>query len=234
MAGIAADVQREWIGGDAAYARRMETAGPGNAAYPEPKEATFELLRSLHGGLERVETLKLAKPLGRPWRAPARCSPRSGGAAGHSGTCGSIWPRPRALYLGEGGWGLSDFVREVATAPEIDVRLRRGFDAASSSRRPIPGPLDVAVKDPRMRPSVERLLKEVRALSHAVARNTSARPSISRSDSMPAMATERRSPTRRALLLGLGALVAIPGRAARADDRPLYLALARVRRASRA
>ena len=33
----------------------------------------------------------------------------------------------------------------------------------------VPGPLESAVKSPRSRPAVERLLKEIQALSHAVA-----------------------------------------------------------------
>jgi uncharacterized protein len=168
VAGIAADVQHEWTDGDAAYARRIATAGPGNATFPEPKEATFEVLRSLDTGLEGVETLKLAKPLG-------------SSLAGARPTLAEEWRSGRslrnvrlnllvlrALYLGEGAWGPSDFVREVATAPEIDARLRRGFDAAIQLAETIPGPLDAAVKDPRLRPNVERLLKEVRTLSHTV------------------------------------------------------------------
>ena len=75
----------------------------------------------------------------------------------------------RALYLGDGGFGLSDFVRDVAQAPEIDGRLRRGLDEAIAAVDKIPVPLESAVKSPRTRPAVERLLKDVRALRHLVA-----------------------------------------------------------------
>ena len=61
---ITADVAREWSVGDTAYRRRIETAGSGNPAYADPKEATQDFLKSLHGALERVASLKLAKPLG--------------------------------------------------------------------------------------------------------------------------------------------------------------------------
>ena len=168
VVGIVADVRREWTSGETAFARRVESAGPGNATFPEPKEATFEVLRSLDSGLGLIETLKLAKPLG-------------GSIAAARPTFTEEWRSSRslrnirlnlvalkALYLGEGGWGPSDFVREVATAPEIDARIRRGFDAAIHLADAIPGPLDVAVTNPRVRPSVERLLKEVRELVHVV------------------------------------------------------------------
>ncbi len=166
---IAGEVHREWTGGETAYARRMETAGPGNAAYPEPKDATMELLRSLHGALQRIESLKLARPLG-PSVAGARPMLAEEWRSGRSlRNLRLNLAAARALYLGDGGWGLSDFVREVAAAPEIDARLRRGFDACIAAADRIPGTLDVAVKTPRTRPAVARLLKEVRGLSHAVA-----------------------------------------------------------------
>jgi predicted lipoprotein len=166
---ITADVAREWSAGDAAYRQRIETAGSGNPAYAEPKEATQEFLKSLHGALERVASLKLAKPLGtsvataRPmlteeWRSGrALRDVRLNLAAA------------RALYLGDGGFGLSDFVREVAQAREIDGRIRRAFDECLAAADRIPVPLELAVKSPRARPAVERLLKEVRALRHLVA-----------------------------------------------------------------
>ena len=71
--------------------------------------------------------------------------------------------------LGDGGFGLSDFVRDVAQAPEIDTRLRRGLDQCIAAVDKIPVPLDSAVKSGRARPAVERLRKEVRALRHLVA-----------------------------------------------------------------
>jgi hypothetical protein len=166
---ITGDVVREWSGGEVAYGRRMETAGPGNAAYVEPKEPTQEFLKSLHGALERVASLKLAKPLGtslataRPmlveeWRSGrALRDLRLNLAAA------------RALYLGDGGFGLSDFVRDVAQAPEIDTRLRRGLDQCIAAVDKMPVPLESAVKSGGARPAVERLLKEVRALRHLVA-----------------------------------------------------------------
>jgi predicted lipoprotein len=166
---ITADVAREWSAGDAAYRRRIETAGSGNPAYADPKEATQDFLKSLHGALERVASLKLAKPLGtsqgtaRPllteeWRSGrALRDVRLNMAAA------------RALYLGDGGFGLSDFVREVAQAREIDGRIRRAFDECIAAADRIPVPLELAVKSPPARPAVERLLKDVRALRHLVA-----------------------------------------------------------------
>jgi hypothetical protein len=168
VAGIAAEVQREWTGGDAAYARRIASAGPGNVTFLEPKEATFEVLRSLDGGLDRLASLKLARPLG---SSPAAARPTLAEEWRSARSLRNVrlnLAALRALYLGEGGWGPSDFVRDVATAPEIDARLRRGFDTCLQIAEAIPGSLDSAVTDPGRRPSVERLLKEIRALGHAV------------------------------------------------------------------
>ena len=55
------------------------------------------------------------------------------------------------------------------TAPELDTRLSRGLDACLAAADKIPDPLETAMKTPRSRPTVERLLKEVRTLRHAVA-----------------------------------------------------------------
>jgi predicted lipoprotein len=75
----------------------------------------------------------------------------------------------RALYLGDGGTGLSEFVRDVAGAPQLDVRLRRGFDACIEAVDGVPGSLESAVATRSTRPAVERLLAEVRDLTHMVA-----------------------------------------------------------------
>lgn len=169
VGGIAGEAAREWSVGDAAYARRVEAAGPGNVTYPEAKEATQDLLKSLHGALERVASLKLAKPLGASLAAarPTLAEEWRSGRALRDVRLNLV--AARALYLGDGGFGLSDFVRDVAQAPEIDARLRRGFDACIAAADRIPAPLEAAVKSPRGRPAVERLLKEVRTLRHTVA-----------------------------------------------------------------
>ena len=169
VAGIAGEVAREWNAGDAAYARRVETAGPGNVTYPDPKEASQDLLKSLHGALERIASLKLAKPLGASLAAarPMLVEEWRSGRALRDARQNLV--AARALYLGDGGFGPSDFVRDVAGARELDAQLRRGFDACIAAADRIPGPLESAVKSPRTRPSVERLLKEVQTLSHTVA-----------------------------------------------------------------
>ena len=85
---IAREVAQEWSTGDAAYARRFETAGPGNVTYPGLKEASQDLLKSLHGGLERAASLKLLKPLG-PSIGAARPGLAEEWRSGRAlGTCG--------------------------------------------------------------------------------------------------------------------------------------------------
>ena len=166
---IAGEVQQEWTSGDAAYARRFTAPGPENTAYPEAKDATVDVLKSLHGALERVASLKLSKPLGTSVAAarPALAEEWRSGRALRDVRLNLA--ATRALYLGEGGFGLSEFVREVAGAPELDARLSRGLDASIAAADKIPDPLETAMKTPRSRPTVERLLKEVRTLRHAVA-----------------------------------------------------------------
>lgn len=168
VGGIAGEVAREWSAGDTAYARRIETAGPGNVTYPDPKEASQDLLKSLHGALERVASLKLTKPLGVSLAAarPTLVEEWRSGRALRDARQNLV--AARALYLGDGGFGLSDFARDVTGARELDAQLRRGFDACIAAADRIPGPLESAVKSPRARPAVERLLKEVQTLSHTV------------------------------------------------------------------
>jgi hypothetical protein len=168
VAGIAAEVRYEWTSGDLAYARRVETAGPGNVTYTAPKEATLDLLKSLHGGLQRILALKLAKPLG---ASPTSARPalveewRSGRAVRNVRLNLAAL---RALYLGEGGIGLSEFVRDVAGAPDLDARLHAGFDACLDAADQVPGPLEAAMTSPGGRPAVERLLNDVANLAHTV------------------------------------------------------------------
>jgi predicted lipoprotein len=169
IAEITADVAREWSVGDAAYRRRIETAGSGNPAYADPKEATQDFLKSLHGALERVASLKLAKPLGTSL-ATARPMLTEEWRSGRALRDVRLnLTSARALYLGDGGFGLSDFVREVAQAREIDGRIRRAFDECIAAADKIPVSLELAVKSQRARAAVERLLKDVRALRHLVA-----------------------------------------------------------------
>jgi uncharacterized protein len=64
MAAMAADVVRDWKGGDRAYAELMANPGAGNPYYRNHREATVDLFQSLQGGLEMLSDLKLASPLG--------------------------------------------------------------------------------------------------------------------------------------------------------------------------
>jgi predicted lipoprotein len=169
VAAVAEEVEQEWTTGAMAYARRFTSPGPENTIYPAPKDATGDLLKSLHGGLDRVARLKLTKPLG-PSLAGVRPTLveewRSGRALRD---IRMNLAAARALYLGEGGFGLSDFVREIAGLPELDASLRSRLDASVVAADRISGTLESAVKTAGARPAVERLLKEVRALAHAVA-----------------------------------------------------------------
>ena len=221
---ITGDVVREWNGGEVAYGRRIETAGPGNAAYAEPKEPTQEFLKSLHGALERVASLKLAKPLGtslataRPmlveeWRSGrALRDVRLNLAAA------------RALYLGDGGFGLSDFVRDVAQAPEIDAPASPWSRPVHRGRRQDPGAARVGGQERRARARRWSGSSRRSGPSATWWRSTSRPPSTCRSASTRSMATDSPGPSRRQVLVWLAALVARRrrGRAPR-PTAPLYL-----------
>lgn len=169
VATIAREAHEEWAGGDRAYARRIATAGPGNATYRTPGEATLDLFKSLHGGLERIATLKLARPLG---PSPGAARPALAEEWRSGRTVRNLrlnLAALRALYLGEDGPGFSDAVREAAGAEDLDRRVRRDIEACLATVASLSEPFGVALTDPRTRPAVERLLANVRALAHLAA-----------------------------------------------------------------
>ena len=92
VAGITGEVAREWSRGDAAYARRVETAGPGNVTYPEPKEATQDLLKSLHAGARAGRHPQARQA---PRRVAGRGPPDPGRGVAERARAPGRAPRPR-------------------------------------------------------------------------------------------------------------------------------------------
>ncbi|WP_119459417.1 imelysin family protein [Rhodospirillaceae bacterium SYSU D60014] len=165
---MAADIVRDWRGGDVAYAEIVGHPGEENPYYHNGKEATLDLFQSLHAGMEIVADRKLAPPLGesaedaRPRLAESWRSERS------LRNIRLNLVAAQQLYLGEGGFGFSAFLREVAGDPELDDLLRRAFDQTLATARGIDVPLDVAITDPAQRPAVERLAIETKALKQLI------------------------------------------------------------------
>ena len=170
VATMAAEMQRDWIGGKGAWAKILVRAdGSYGSRYQAPKEVVTDLLKALHLAVELVADHKLARPLGasagaaRPRLAEAWRSQRS---LAH---VRSNLAAAAALYEGKGGWGLSAFVREAARDAVLDDLLRRAFAQTQASAEAIGKPLEVAVADPAARPAVEQLQREARALKALIA-----------------------------------------------------------------
>src|SRR5690606_2953202 len=79
-----------------------------------------------------------------------------------------------ALYLGEGGYGFSDFIRGTPDGAELDALLRRAFAQTRATAAAIAQPLETAVSDPAARPAVERLATEAAALKALLVQRLSA------------------------------------------------------------
>lgn len=169
LAGMAADIRREWTEGDDAQAKVMAEAGRDGNRYAAPKEATLDLFKSLHAAVELVADHKLTRPLGasaqaaRPQLAEAWRSRRSLAAVRLN------LHAAEAMYLGEGGQGFSAFVRETAGDKALDDLLRRAFAQTRATADSIGKPLEDAVRDPVERPKLVQLAREAAALKTLLA-----------------------------------------------------------------
>lgn len=174
LAGMAADIRREWTGGANAQAKRMAEAGkPGNR-YASPKEVTLDLFKSLHAAVELVADHKLARPLGaslqaaRPQLTELWRSRRSLAALRLN------LQAAEAMYLGEGATGFSGFVRDVAGNAALDDLLRRAFAQTRGTAASIGKPLEEAVLGPAVRPKLVQLNREASALKALLAQRLTA------------------------------------------------------------
>ncbi len=165
VATMAAEMQRDWVGGKGAWAKILVRAdGSYGSRYQAPKDVVTDLLKALDLAVEMVADHKLARPLGasaeaaRPHLAEAWRSKRS------LDNIRTNLATAAALYEGERGWGMSGFVREAAGDAALDDLLRRAFAQTRDSADAIRLPLEEAVADPAARPAVERLQREARAL----------------------------------------------------------------------
>ncbi|MGE0253423.1 MAG: imelysin family protein [Alphaproteobacteria bacterium] len=165
VASMGAELERDWVGGKGAWSRILVRAdGSYGSRYNAPKDVVTDLLKALHLAVELVADHKLARPLGasvaaaRPRLAEAWRSHRSLENIRANLTAAA------ALYEGEGGWGMSGFVREAAGDAALDDLLRRAFAQTRASAAAIKMPLEEAVADPAVRPAVEQLRREAAAL----------------------------------------------------------------------
>ncbi|WP_374445890.1 imelysin family protein [Stella sp.] len=170
LAGMAADVHREWVGGDRPFVEVLRHAGASDSPYQRPSEATLDVVKALHLAVELVSDHKLSRPLGasvqaaRPRLAEAWRSGRSLDNVRLDLAAGA------ELYEA----GFADTVRRAAGDAALDDLMRRAFAQSRATAAAIGPSLEAAVADARRRPSVERLVKETAALKALVAQRLTA------------------------------------------------------------
>ncbi|MGH6947594.1 MAG: imelysin family protein [Kiloniellales bacterium] len=171
---MAAEIVEGWRGGELDYAAKVIEPGETNLYYRTAREATLDLFKSLHNGLQLIADVKLLQVVGSSKEA---AQPRNAESSLSGRALRNIainLKALQALYLGEGGVGLGDLAREQGSDPELDPLLRRAFDITIATARSIPGELGAAVVDPERRPSVEKLSTQVLALKQIVKTRLSA------------------------------------------------------------
>lgn len=165
MHGMAEDVVVDWRVGEVEYERSFLQPGPDNTYYKTPADATRDLFKSLHGGLQLIADVKLMPVVGegidtaRPGMVESRRSRRA--LRNIVVNLAAL----EALYIGENGPGLSNLVADHA---ELDALMRKAFRKTQETARGIEPPLDTAVVAKETRPQVEKLLTQVLALKQIV------------------------------------------------------------------
>ena len=169
LAEMTASTLAEWRDGEGAYAKRLRNPRVGDALFRVHGDVTLELFESLHNELALVLDAKLAPVAGADVGA---VKPRLEEGMASGGTMPGVVANleaVRALYLGEGGPGLSALVqKEEAADPGLDALMRKAFDKTLETARSIDGTLAAAAADPARREAVDRLVRQVRALKEIV------------------------------------------------------------------
>ncbi|HEV7371266.1 imelysin family protein [Arenibaculum sp.] len=158
LAGMAADLEREWR----AFGPSLVQADGG--AFETPRQATAELLQAFTAGLQRIADLKLAKPLG---ETVERGNPRLAENWRSARTLPNVVANLEALQAMY-GLGPTEGLRALARAsgldPELDGLMEAGFAAALDTARSIDVPLADAIGLPEKRQALDKLREQVSAL----------------------------------------------------------------------
>ena len=166
MRTMAAEILADWREGDAPFAGLMAAAGPDNPQFEDHAAGTLAFFQSVHDSLQLIHDIKLKPVIGesaetvRPVLAESRLSGRS------QRNIVVTLEALKALYLGEGGAGLGDLT--AAADPKLDRLMRKAFRLTLATAQSIDGPVENAAADPALRPPVEKLAKQVRALRQIV------------------------------------------------------------------
>lgn len=168
LAGLAAAVVDNWQRPDG-FRDTMLTAAAGNDAYFSAEDASGDLLKSLHTGLQSVIT-KLEAPLGasleqaKPRRAESWRSELS------LADIRANLETADALYAGFGAALQARADQDRLDQDQLDQAIRQGFTRAFAQLDAIGPPLHAAVADPAARAQVEALLAEIKRLRLVVAK----------------------------------------------------------------
>ena len=169
IAGMSADVAREWTSGEAAFAVAIASAGQPGARFAAVKDATQALLSCLNTAVELIAERKLPPVLGKSAEAAQPGLAESWRSGRSLDNIRRNLEAAQAMYLGEGGGeGFSALVI-AAGDKKLDDLLRRAFQQTIATAQSIKGPLAEAVRDPARRPAVEKLARETKALRTLVA-----------------------------------------------------------------
>ena len=166
MRTMAAGILADWWEGEAPFAGLMAAPGPDNPFVEDHAAATLNFFQSLHDSLQLIHDVNLKPVIGesaaaaRPVLAESRLSGRS------QRNIVVTLEALQALYVGEGGAGLGDLT--AVADPKLDRLMRKAFRLTLATAQSIDGPIEKAAAEPGLRPPVEKLAKQVRALRQIV------------------------------------------------------------------
>ena len=166
MRAMAAGILADWREGAGAFASLMAAPGPDNPQFEDHADGTLAFFQSLHDSLQLIHDVKLRPVIGesaqqvRPVLAESRLSGRS------QRNIVVTLEALQGLYLGEGGAGLGDLT--AVADPKLDGLMQKAFRLTLATVESLGGPVENAAADAALRPPVEKLAKQVRALRQIV------------------------------------------------------------------
>lgn len=166
---IATEMVDEWTVGNPSYGGRLRTPSTDDPVIDGPGAVTLLFVKGLHDTLQATADKRLAPALG---PAIEKAQPRLAESPAEGRAVRDIVVMLEALdalYRGENGRGLAALARTAPDDPGLDALMTKAFAKTIGTARAIPVPLAQAVADPAVRPQIETLLTQVRALRQIVA-----------------------------------------------------------------
>jgi len=166
VAEMAAGMAANWTEGPSSFLNDLRHVGGTDARFASHKEATADFVKGMHTTLQLMTDMKLDRVLG---KSIAAARPRLAESWRSERSLRNLDLNLEALlamYEGEGGEGLRNLLGPSDEA--LAALLSKAFRQTLATARSIRIPLASAVSDPTMRPPVEQLAKEIRALKELV------------------------------------------------------------------